>query len=480
MDTMTSAETLSSHFTSDQILPASFRDPSGFLFCNPEGDLLRQVNRCFADDFRHFVDSGLYADLAKDGLIIDHEELSLDHSLNEDAVRVLRPRLLPFVSYPYEWSFSALQDAALLTLELQRRAIQAGMCLKDASAYNVQFHGIKPIFIDTLSFERWSPDTPWIAYGQFCQHFLAPLALMARRDIDLQKLLRLHIDGIPLPLASKLLPWSTRFRLGTAMHVHLHSQAVKRFENSDQPNHHPKAPRVSQHALLALVESLQSTIESFRWRPRGTEWADYYEDNSYTAAMFDEKQQVVDSWLEQIQPQSVWDLGANCGVFSRLAGRHSRYTVAFDIDGACVERNYLNCRQQSVENLLPLAMDLTNPSTALGWAHQERMSLIGRGPCDTTLALALIHHLAISNNVPLPRIADFFARLGRALIIEFVPKSDTQVQRLLRSRRDVFPDYQELSFTESFGQYFDIIQRHSLRNSGRVLFWMKSKLFTRS
>ncbi len=193
----------------DEPVAASFRDPSGFLFSR-NGALYRQINRVYADDYDHLISSGLYDQLVKSGLLIPHREVSEKPVYPELAVKVIQPELVPFISYPYEWSFSQLKDAALATLAIQKRSIKAGMSLKDASAYNIQFINGKPTLIDTLSFEIYKEGKPWDAYRQFCQHFLAPLALMARVDVRLGQLLRVFIDGIPLDLASRLLPASTR------------------------------------------------------------------------------------------------------------------------------------------------------------------------------------------------------------------------------------------------------------------------------
>ena len=447
------------------------------MYWGPDGTLLRQVNERCSADYRRLMESGLYDELSTAGLLVEHEEQSLNLRATDEGRHVLRPRRMPFVSYPYEWPFSALKQAALTTLEIQRRAIQYGMTLKDASGYNIQWDGTTPVFIDTLSFTEYEPGTPWTAYGQFCQHFLAPLALMSRTDIRLQKLLAEHVDGIPLDLASRLLPSRTRFSLGLGMHIHLHAKAVRRYESTDSsapPRDASNGGKLSRTALEAMLDNLGNTIRKLDYRPQGTEWADYYEDNSYTSTAFEEKKHLVDAMLDELQPGTVWDLGANTGVFSRLASRRGAFTCAMDIDPACVEKNFRKCRADGEPNLLPLLLDLTNPSPAIGWAHTERDSLAGRGPCDSLMALALIHHLAISNNVPLSRVAEFFNSLCRNLIIEFVPKSDPQVRRLLASREDIFDDYTPAGFENAFADCFTILQRHEVGEEGRCLYLMRA------
>ena len=454
--------------------PASFRDPSGFVFYR-DGILYRQVRQSYRTHYDLLMQSGLYSDLAAAHLLIAHTEDPVESAAAEDAYRVLRPERLVLISYPYEWCFSQLQDAALLTLDVQKRALNAGMWLKDASAYNVQFSNGKPILIDTLSFERYDEGGPWAAYRQFCQHFLAPLALMSRTDVRLNTLLRTHIDGIPLDLASRLLPRTTWLQPGLLAHIHLHGAAQKRFA-SEQQKVPDVSARISRTAVLGLIDSLETTVRALKWNPAGTTWADYYANTNYTDAAMKAKQESVRTLLGRIAPApaSVWDLGANTGLFSRVAAAQGAQTVAWDMDPAAVEQNYLECRRNGATKVLPLLGDLTNPSPALGWALTERQSLLDRGPVSLILALALVHHLAIGNNVPLSRIAAFFADLAEWAIVEFVPKSDSQVQRLLRSREDIFDNYTQEGFEAAFQRRFNLIEVLPLPESERSLYLMQA------
>lgn len=458
---------------SDNQLGASFRDPSGFLFTR-EGTLYRQVNRQYAEEYERLMSSDLYDRLVKAGLLIPHREVDIPPAAPDVAYKILQPEQVRFISYPYEWSFGQLRDAALTTLSLQRRALKVGMSLKDASAYNIQFHNGKPALIDTLSFETYREGQPWVAYRQFCQHFLAPLALMARRDVRLGQFLRIYIDGVPLDLASRLLPFGTRFNLGLTTHIHIHAAVQARF--AERPIDRNNLRRhMSRQALLGLIDSLESTVRGLKWEPSGTEWSRYYEMTNYTEAAFEQKKALVGEWTKRVQPEMVWDLGANNGVFSRQAGATGAYVVAFDIDPAAVEQNYRLVRQDKERNLLPLILDLTNPSPAIGWHNRERQSLIKRGPADLVLALALIHHLAIANNVPLRQLAAFFAEIGRWLIVEFVPKTDSQAQKLLQSREDIFTHYIRQDFEQIFQEYFKIHESVVLRESERVLYLMEQR-----
>lgn len=447
----------------------SFRDPSGFLFWQ-NGELYRQINQVYKKDYEFLMKSGLYEELLKKGWLIEHKEVKVIGPKPERAYKTIKPKKVPFVSYPYEWCFSQLKDAALLTLKIQRKSLKYGMTLVDSSAYNIQFLGSKPVFIDTLSFKRYIQDQPWTAYRQFCQHFLAPLALMSYKDIRLSQLLRIYIDGIPLDLASILLPFRSRFSLSLLSHLHLHAKSQEYFAQKTVSVSHLK---LNLKAQIALLENLESFISQLKLQKTKTEWAEYYQETNYSHTAFENKKKIVSNFLNKIKPKSVWDLGANTGIFSRLASQNGIFTVAFDNDLLAVEKNYLESKRDKETNLLPLVLDLTNPSPALGWANSERMSFKERGPVDAVLALALVHHLAISNNLPFAKIAEFLRGLCKWLIIEFVPKSDSQVQRLLQTREDIFSDYNQAVFEKEFSRYFSIVSSVKIKESQRRIYLMR-------
>jgi hypothetical protein len=452
-------------------LSASFRDPSGFLF--KRNDVLyRQVNRKYEQEYVRLMESGLYEKLVKAKLLIPHVEAEAVEAESGECFKILQPERVAFISYPYEWSFGQLKDAALATLSIQKRALKLDMSLKDASAYNIQYVRGKPTLIDTLSFELYKEGQPWVAYRQFCQHFLAPLSLMALRDVRLNQLLRVYIDGVPLDLASELLPWKTHLNFGLMTHIHLHAGAQKKYAGEEVKS---RGGSMSKQAMAGLIESLESTVKKLEWKPGGTEWGNYYDITNYSDAAFEHKKQLVGEWTDRIRPSIVWDLGANNGVFSRVAADAQAVpaVTSWDIDPAAVEQNYRQVKTEKNERVLPLLLDLTNPSPAIGWANRERDSFGGRGPADLTLALAVIHHLAISNNVPLLQLAGFFAETGKWLVIEFVPKSDSQVQKLLASREDIFPDYTREGFEEAFSQRFKVHDAVPVRESERVLYLME-------
>lgn len=451
-----------------QRLRSSFRDNDGFVFKH-NGRFLRQVSPAYEPTYTKLKSSGFYARLHEQGWLVPHRELPPGTDGLEGLV--LEPDQLQVITYPFEWSFGQLRDAALLTLKIQKAALNAGFSLKDASAYNIQYHEGRPVLIDTLSFEPYTEGRSWSGYRQFCQHFLAPLSLMAHRDPRLGLLLRVHLDGIPLDLVSKLLPKRTWLRAGPLFHLHLHARAQSRYVNQDRK---VAARPVSRRGLLGILESLESAVRNLQWTPAGTEWAAYYEHTNYEQDAGLDKTKVVKAWIERCQPGLVWDLGANDGTFSRLATECGAQTVAWDIDRAAVEKCYHFIKQSRQKNLHPALLDLTNPTPALGWNLEERQSLFERRLPDLALALALLHHLAIGNNVPLDLCADFFRRISSKLIIEWVPKTDSKVAALLRNRVDIFGNYTEESFQAAFGRHYRIMERHPVTKSDRVLYLLEA------
>lgn len=452
----------------NNIVPSSFRDPAGFVFVK-DNVVYRQINKEYQRHYRKLMDGGLYEALIKKKWMVCHEEVDIEV---DDAYKVIRPQQIPFISYSYEWCFSQLKDAALLTLDIQELALRFGMTLKDSSSYNIQFLP-QPIFIDTTSFEEYEEGSAWVGYRQFCRHFLAPLALMSYGNIHFNKILTSYIDGIPLDFTSSLLPRRTKFNISLLSHIHLHAKGES-FEGASQKT---KNYKVSKLGLLGIIDSLRSCIQRLRLKKAHSSiWSDYYEKElNYTDEAFTAKKKIIGEMLQNIAPQSIVDLGANRGIFSRVASEMGIYTISSDIDPIAIERNYIEVKSSKRANLLPLVVDITNPSPGIGWENAERESFFTRVPKTTTLALALIHHLVIANNLPFKKVATFFSRICKNLIIEFVPKSDSQVQRMLRHREDIFSFYTQQNFASAFAKEFEIKQTVPVVGSDRIIYLMERK-----
>lgn len=454
----------------------SFRDPSGQVFIR-NGKIYRSIFRPGLKDFEAARDSGIYDELTEAGLLLPYEEVDLGNLAPEGTVYCLSHPRLPMVSYPWEWPFSMLKKAALIHLDAMEMLLPQGFWLRDASAFNVQFDSQRLRLIDTLSIGQRLPESPWVAYGQFCSHFLAPLAMAAYCDVRTLALWRNYIDGYPLDMATRMLPVWKRYRPGLFMHLTLHArfQSVADRKEDIGKSRSGKKPKVSDQGLIGLMRSLRRTIAGIKWKRTSKVWEEYEELRTYETEDVAQKSDYVDRVVKRLKPKIVWDLGANVGEFSLIAASNGSFVVSIDGDPACTEHLYQRLSQENgSKGILPLTMDLANPSPGLGWDSRERLSLRDRGPADLVLALALIHHLVFSSYVPLQLIAEWFAGLSRQLLVEFVPPSDPMVQKLLENRKDEHLPYTLKVFQSSFGSHFEFVDQTILPN-GRTLFLCKQK-----
>ncbi|MFH1459328.1 MAG: class I SAM-dependent methyltransferase [Candidatus Omnitrophota bacterium] len=456
----------------NKIHSASFRDPSGFILYHNHV-LYRQINYDYKENYDHLMQSGLYTQLSQENLLIPHQEVSLNISSLPSHYKIIQPEKIPFVSYPYEWCFSQLKDAALLTLKVQKIALEFGMILKDSSVYNIQFKDCHPILIDTLSFEKYKNNQLWPGYKQFIQHFLAPLALIKYAGPECTSFFKSFIDGVPLAFASKLLPFSSYFNFSLLTHIHLHAKTQNIFF---QKEINSSGQKISKKSLCALIDNLENTVKNLYWKPQATYWDNYYnEQNSYTPEALKNKQQLVNNFLAQTNPENIWDLGANTGIFSQIAQEKGIFTLSLDKNESCIEKNYHQCQNANLKNILPLVVDIANPSPSLGWANQERDSLVKRGPADMVFVLGLMHHLRITDNICFENLAKFFSQICKWLIIEFIPKNDSQVEKMLKDRKDIFDDYYQSQFENVFQRYFELQKCKDITQSLRKIYLFKQK-----
>lgn len=450
--------------------PSSFKDPSGFVF-ESGGTIYRQVNQYYAAQYRQLMDSGLYKQLVSHQRLIAHEEVAENMTNTSEWHTTLQPEPVQHISYPYEWCFEQLQDAALLTLTVLKTSLQHGMILKDATPYNIQFHKGRPVFIDTLSFDTYDPKQPWIAYRQFCQCFLFPLYLEHYLKTDIQRILSTYIDGIPVDFVAKLLPLKSRLSLGVWLHVYLQHTASTSTRAANK-----QTAAFSKKKLLDVISHLTNIITNFpNNKTYKTTWSNYYEDTILSKEYLQEKEKIIRAFCQNSQARSMLDLGANDGYFSRLFASHQMQVIATDADNRCISRLYQEVKKNNIENILPLILDIANPSPAIGFHNQERAAFHDRIKTDLVAALALVHHLVIGKNISLPVLADYFNHIAPELIIEFVPKEDEKVQQMLKTRPDTFPDYTITMFENLFLQYFEIISKKNVPGTHRVLYHMKRK-----
>lgn len=454
--------------------PGSFRDPSGSVI--RDGDrILRYFRGESAGDFRALMESGLLDDLVQQKLVIPTRavgaaEIPTTDAIPADASLVVEHPRLPFVSYAYEWPFEMLKEAALSHLETLNQSLGGGYIVKDGTSYNMQFRGTKPIFIDVASFERYRDGDPWRGYSQFCRMFLNPLLFQALKGVPFQPWIRTSLEGIDPADLSRLLALRHKLRPSIFVNVVLQAWLTRRAANASLVLEEVGKRPVPEKTTRRMIRNLSNVISGLKRRKDGRSvWADYDDRLPYTAEALLHKERLVEAAVRRATPASVWDIGCNRGHYSLIAARHAGHVVAMDNDEATVGAAYESLRGDA-DNVLPLVMDLMNPSPDQGWAQQERQGLAARGPADFVLCLALVHHLAISGSVPLQRIVDWISNAGRAGVIEFVPKTDPMVQTLLRTRKDVYPDYTVDAFQDALESRFRIVEREAVRGSKRTLF----------
>ena len=446
---------------------SSYRDPSGFIF-KKEEVLYRQVNKIFKADFDLFINSGCYQSFAGKGWLIPHETIPENFTNTDDWYLTLKPANIPFISYPYEWSFDMLKDAALLTLNLLKESLQYGLILKDATPYNIQFLGSRPVFIDTLSFEKYEEQEPWIAYRQFCECFLSPLLLSCYSKQPLQQLMLAYPEGIPLAITRSLLPWRSKFSLHTYLHIHLHAGIAEKSKGE-------KGKKIifTRRKLQNLISSLEGLVNNLTLKPRSTPWSAYYDEASQRKDYLLHKKEIINEWIDKTDNiKTAADLGSNDGEFSFLLANKNIQTIAGDFDPQCINNLYNRLKGKKTTYILPLIIDIANPSPAIGVNNEERTAFTSRLNADLTLALALLHHLAIGRNIPFELIAVFFQHVTHQLIIEFIPKEDEKVQEMLTGKKDIYTAYTVTEFEKAFTKYFKIVDTKAITGSGRVLYRM--------
>jgi len=454
--------------------PGSFRDPaSGVLLGH------NQVYRFFTSehvaDFEALVETGLLDSLVASGAVIETKPLGIEeapepyHAVPSVGLVVEHPRI-PFISYVYEWPFEMLRAAAIRSLEVLQAALEKGLILKDATPYNIQFIGPNPLLIDVGSFERYQEGTPWIGYSQFCRTFLNPLLLQSITGIPFQMWMRSSLEGIDPVHLNRLLPLRHKLRKNVFIDVVLQAWLSRRFSSRSSKAPSLQERSIPKSVITGLVNRLKKSVAGLKRRGKAdSPWLNYEDQCHYEPEALQNKDRFVDAALAQTKPEVVWDLGCNVGRYSIMAARYASYVVAMDGDEAAVGALYERISDQHT-NVLPLTVDLMNPSPRQGWAQGERRGLSERGPAQFALCLALVHHLAISGNVPLGRIVEWLSTIAQAGVVEFVPKSDPMVQTLLRTREDVYSGYTQAAFEEALRERFQIADMAGLPKSERVLY----------
>ena len=454
----------------------SFRDRDGRIYrCGDR--ILRGISEGALADFRKLEGKKFFKRFTEAGKLVATKEIAADEVPLPDEEKALWAGFLeheriPVVSYPYEWTFGMLQDAAVLTLDLLEAAIKADMTLKDATPYNVQFVAGKPVFIDIPSFETLQPGSTWSGYRQFCEMFLFPLMLQAYKGIDIQPMMRSSIDGVGIQTMARMFSFGQRFKKGVFSHVWLQAKLDRRYGSTSQDvKSELKSAGFSKELILANVRKTRKLVQKLSWGGEGSEWGAYEEFHNYSESDHGLKEAFINDCVRDSGAKTVWDIGANTGQFSRIASTHAEQVLAMDIDHFAVERMYRKNNAEGLQNILPLVQNVCDPSPSWGWRNRERSELAKRAKPDLVLCLALIHHVVITANVPLDEFIAWLASLTDQLVIEYVSRSDDKVKTLLRNKEDKYHDYSRENLEAALGRHYGIRKQLPLESGNRFLYW---------
>lgn len=457
--------------------PGSFRDRDGRVFLR-DGKVYRVLSEAATADWKALSATRFFPPAVDDGRVVATRDSTFEvaqfNGIGGEWASVIEHERVPFVSYPYEWTFGMLRDGALLQLDLLREALDEDLILKDASAYNVQFFGSRPTMIDIPSFQRWKVGEPWVGYQQFCQLFLYPLMLTSYRNVPFQPWLRGAIDGITPESCNRLLSGRDRLRRGVLTHVYLqHKLLAATGSSSKSLRHDLKSTNLGKSIISRNAAGLKKLVTGLQWSTDKSEWSGYADANSYSDEDVAAKREFVGEAAASRRWPLVWDLGCNTGDYSRLTAEHAACVIAIDGDVLAVEKLYQELSAEGNTKILPLYVNLADPSPNLGWRGRERQSLPARGKPDLTLCLALIHHMVITANVPVDDFVSSLAELGSHVIIEFPDRNDPMVKHLLQTKEDIFDDYNLESFEASINRRFQIVKQLRLPGNTRVLYFLR-------
>lgn len=453
----------------------SFRDPGGHVYVM-DGQVFRTVLESRTADYEFVRDTGIIQKLVDRGWLVESEEVPVEEGFVPEAQLLIRHSTIPFISYPYEWSFPLLKSAALLHLDLQLEALESGVALSDASAYNVQFDGVKPVFIDLLSLRPYRDGEYWFGHNQFLEQFINPLLMRAKVGIAHNNWYRGSLEGIASEDLVKLLSFRHRLSINVLIHLLLPNFFQRRATKRGSQSVNKKQRPLSKNSYKGILQQLRGWVQGLKPKDfDNTVWGDYEETHSYAPAEETAKHEFVAEFCSKTQPEVLFDLGCNTGEYSETAlSAGAERVIGFDFDQRALERAYARAKAKSL-NLLPLFLDGANPSPSQGWNGKERKSLLERSNADAVLALAFEHHLAIGRNVPLEQVVSWIVSIAPRGIIEFVPKSDPTVQRMLALREDIFVDYSADYFLSVLKSKAKIKESRTVSSSGRTLFWFERR-----
>lgn len=455
----------------------SFKDPAGRVYRidpgTPDERVVRALNQPAADLLERLRAEPFFAELVAGGRVVAAEPVDPKSEAGQAVASAgwdaaVEHDVVEFVTWPYEWPFSMLRDAALLHLQVLKAAAAAGWMLKDATSYNIQWNGARPVFIDVCSFEPWEEGEHWRGYRQFCATHLTPLMLTSHLGIAYQPLLRSDLEGIMPEQASRHFYGRKRFKRGVLSHIWFPAKAERRVRKPPGPERKQRKTMV-----LALLDSMERLVAKLKAPRARSDWSAYAGTHSYEDAELELKKDFVTRHSAARRPRLTWDLGANTGVFACVAAAHSGTVVAVDSDPDAVDLLYRKLRSEGPGNVIPLVMDLANLSPSQGWAGAERPAFDQRRSPDLVLCLALVHHMRVAANVPLPLFIGWLRTLEATVICEFVGRDDEMFHKLLENKKEDYPDYTLESFEAEVRKHFTIEDRLDFKDGLRELFLLE-------
>jgi len=446
--------------------PGSFRDPASHVVF--EGDrVLRLLDQRGLDGWNALSNTKFFERATGDGRLI---ESKLVDSPDGGSAAALEHPKVPFISYPYEWTFSMLKDAALLQLDLLAEALADGITIKDATPFNIQFVDGRPVFIDIGSFEEYAAGEPWIGYRQFTRQFLFPLMLRAEAGVPFQPWLRGNPEGPTAGDVRRLLGFWQRLKPANLMHVSLQARMEERMSGAAVRNE-LKTAGFSADLILANVKKLRKLVDGFTWSGSGEGWIEY-QSCTHVGRDRESKGAFLRQALDTHRPGRVLDMGANDGHFSKLAAESGAVAIAVDGDEPVLDALYRQGSRVSI-----VLTDLTNPSPSQGWAGEERPGLIARAQPDLVVAYGLIHHLIYTASIPPPAVIEWLAGLGCPVVVEFVAAEDEMVAKLTANKMEaeLHPGRTQSDFETLVAPHFETLATESLGNGTRALYSLQPR-----
>ena len=460
---------------------SSFRDPSGFVYTDGER-IFRVILKSAQEEWQKFVESKLFSLLQEKRYLQSTKLISLrdyqswlNFSTEEAIALVEHDEKIPFISYPYEWPFSMLRDAALFHLEFLKECLNEGFITKDGTPYNIQFIGTKPTFIDILSIISYREGNPWVGFGQFSQLFLYPLFLMSYKGIPFQPWLRSELEGMDVYTVRKFFSFWDIFKPGIFSNIFILAKLQKLFSAQKESIKDKifSSGTITRKTIHSHILRLYKIIKSLPAPRLFSLWDKYENENIYSAKDKEAKHNFILESVRAVRPSLLLDLGANTGEYSILSASYAKYVVAIDNDYQAIDTFYNSLKETKVKNVLPLIGSIVNPAPDLGWKLAEHSSFFHRLKPDMVLCLALLHHIRIGNNIPLQDFVEWLIGLAPNTIIEFVKKEDPMVKILLKEKADTYSDYNEEVFEYHLKKHGKIVKKYNLSLGSRALYFFK-------